>query len=341
VSAGEVRIGISGWRYPAWRGIFYPEGLAQKDELRFVSHRMRTLEINGSFYALQRPSSYVAWREATPDDFVFAVKGSRFITHAKKLRGCALPLANFFASGVLALGDKLGPLLWQLPPQVAFDAQRLADFFGLLPRTTAEAAELAARHDERVARSDTRVTEDRPVRHALEVRHQSYDDPSFVRLLRADDIALVVADGAGAFPRFEDVTSDFVYARLHGDEELYASGYTPASLDRWAARVTEWRHGRQVPGAQLVAPGSAPPTLPRRDVFVYFDNDAKARAPFDAMSLAARLGERRDARLRGSAEAEAGLRAEAETTTMKPRGAPAMGRRTRPRQTRARRRPRG
>jgi uncharacterized protein YecE (DUF72 family) len=287
----DVRIGISGWRYGPWRGVFYPEGLPQKKELEFASRMMRTVEINGSFYSLQRPSSYLCWYDDTPDDFVFAVKGGRFITHNKKLRDCAPPLANFFASGVLALEDKLGPILWQLPPQLPFDKQRLEDFFGILPRTSAAAAEVASRHDSRIKHGAyLDVKEDRPLRYALEVRHDTYRDPSFVKVLRQHDIALVVADTAGKWPYLEDVTSDFVYARLHGDKKLYVSGYDRASLDRWASKIAAWRDGTQPDDAVLAAPGTAPRPRKCRDVYVYFDNDVKVRAPFDAMNLAARLG---------------------------------------------------
>jgi uncharacterized protein YecE (DUF72 family) len=230
------------------------------------------VEINGSFYSLQRPSSYRRWYADTPEDFLFAVKGGRFITHHKKLRDCAAPLANFFASGVLALEEKLGPILWQLPPQLAFDAARLEAFFALLPRTTAGAADLARRHDHRLrhdAHLDVRV--DRPLRHALEVRHPTFDDSDFVRLLHRAHIGLCIADTAGRWPYLEAVTADFAYVRLHGSKRLYVSGYGPAALDAWAARIRTWR-----------AEG--------RDVLVYFDNDVKVRAPFDAMNLASRLG---------------------------------------------------
>jgi uncharacterized protein YecE (DUF72 family) len=219
--APDVRIGISGWRYAPWRGVFYPKDLAQKNELQYASRMMRTVEINGSFYSLQRPSSYLSWYHHTPDDFVFAVKGGRFLTHNKKLRDCRPPLANFLASGVLALEDKLGPILWQLPPQVPFDKQRLEDFFGILPRTTAAAATIASEHDARLKHGAyLDVKADRRLRYALEVRHETYDDPAFVKILRKHDIALVVADTAGKYPYLEDVTSDFVYARLHGEKKL-------------------------------------------------------------------------------------------------------------------------
>lgn len=273
-----ARVGISGWRYPPWRGSFYPPGLAQRRELEYAATRLASIEINGSFYALQHPTSYQRWREQTPPGFVFAVKGGRFVTHMKKLRDVDTPLANFFASGVLALGDKLGPFLWQLPPMLQFDASRLAGFFELLPRTTVEAAALAAGHDERMQdRSWTLADADRPLRHALEVRHESYRDPAFIALLREHDIGLVVADTAGRWPLLLDVTADFVYVRLHGDVELYTSGYSGEALDSWADRVRGWVSGAGTPDGV------------GRDVYVYFDNDAKVRAPYDAMALQHRL----------------------------------------------------
>ncbi|HEV7650494.1 MAG TPA: DUF72 domain-containing protein [Actinophytocola sp.] len=268
---GRVRIGTSGWVYPPWRGEFYPRGLAHRRELEYLSRQVNSVEINGSFYALQRPSSYETWRDQTPDDFVFAVKGGRFITHMKRLRDVDAPLANFFASGVLALGGKLGPLLWQLPPTLAYDAELLAAFFDRLPRTTTAAAELAARHDERLdGRAWTTTDADRPVRHALEVRHASFTDPAFPGLLRAHGVGLVIADAAADWPYLEDVTADFAYVRLHGGTELYVSGYTGEALDGWAQRIRGWT-------AQGV------------DAYAYFDNDAKVKAPRDAMALAQRL----------------------------------------------------
>ena len=268
----EIRIGISGWNYRGWRGDFYPKGLVQRRELEYAASKLTSIEINGSFYSLQRPSSYAAWREQTPDDFVFAVKGGRFITHMKKLAGVETPLANFFASGVLALGPKLGPVLWQLPPTLGFDPERLASFFDLLPRTTGAAAEIAKQHDAKIPddRALTVAEDDRPMRHALEVRHKSFVTPDAVQLLRAHDIAFVVADTAGRWPLVEEMTSDHMYVRLHGDVELYASGYTAEALDRWAEKVRRWADVGQ-------------------DVYVYFDNDAKGYAPHDAMALIERV----------------------------------------------------
>jgi uncharacterized protein YecE (DUF72 family) len=268
--------------------VFYPPGLPQRRELEYASRQLRSVEINGSFYSLQRPESYARWAAETPDDFLFSVKGPRFVTHMKKLAGVDAPLANFFASGVLALGAKLGPVLWQLPPTLGYDAERLARFFALLPRTTGAAAELAARHDERMeGRALTVTAVDRPLRHALEVRHASYERPEFVELLRAHDVALVVADTAGKWPALHDVSSDFVYVRLHGAEELYVSGYDPPAVATWAARIRTWAAGGTPTDGRVLGP-PAPPQP--RDVVVYFDNDVKVRAPYDAIGLAARLG---------------------------------------------------
>jgi uncharacterized protein YecE (DUF72 family) len=267
-----IRIGTSGWLYPPWRGRFYPKGLPHRRELEYLSGLVNSVEINGSFYSLQRPTSYRAWVAQTPDDFVFAVKGGRYITHMKRLRDIQTPLANFFASGVLALGPKLGPVLWQLPPSLRFDPDLLAAFFDQLPRTTAEAAELASRRDDRLDGRDHLTTDaDRPIRHALEVRHQTFTEPQFLDLLREHRIALVIADTAGKFPYLEDVTADLAYVRLHGDEELYTSDYSPEALDGWATKVRD-----------LAA------AVP--NVYVYFDNDVHAYAPWNALALAERLG---------------------------------------------------
>ncbi|MEO6502045.1 MAG: DUF72 domain-containing protein [Jatrophihabitantaceae bacterium] len=270
----NARVGISGWIYQPWRGDFYPKGLPHRQELAYAAARMSSIEVNGSFYALQRPASFHRWAAQTPPGFVFSVKGGRFITHMKKLRDVQTPLANFFASGVLALQGKLGPLLWQLPPTLTFDADRLTDFFTRLPASTGEAAYLARRHDERLAgRAWTGVLEDRPLRHALEIRHDSYRTPAFPALLRELGVGLVVADTAGRWPQLFDVTADFVYVRLHGAKELYASGYDDDELAVWADRVQAW-------------------TRAGLDVFVYFDNDIKVRAPYDAQALRAQLDAR-------------------------------------------------
>ncbi|MEV0675728.1 DUF72 domain-containing protein [Actinosynnema sp. NPDC050436] len=242
-----IRIGTSGWTYPPWRGVYYPKGLPHEQELAHLAGEFDSVEVNGTFYALQKPESFRKWSAQTPDDFVFAIKGSRFITHMKRLRDPHDALSRFLESGVLTLGPKLGPFLWQLPPTLRFDPALLADFFAVLPRA----------HD------------GRPLRHALEVRHDSFRDPRFLPLLEEHGIASVVADTARTFIELDAVTADFAYVRLHGDEELYTSGYTDESLDRWAAKIRAWSQ--------------------TRDVYAYFDNDAKAMAPRDAKALAARL----------------------------------------------------
>jgi len=265
-------IGISGWRYPPWRGDFYPKGLPQRRELEYAASQLSSIEVNGSFYSLQRPSSWEKWRAEVPDDFVFAVKGGRFITHMKRLQDVEQPLANFFAQGVLALGEKLGPVLWQLPATFAYDEDVLTRFCELLPRTTTEAVQLATRHDDRLSgdRLWSGEVAERPIHHALEPRHLSFASDEAVRHLEKCELALVVADSAGKWPRFEQAVGPIVYARLHGDKELYASGYTDEALDRWAEQLTGW-------------------TAEGRDSFVYFDNDMKGHAPYDAMRLIERL----------------------------------------------------
>jgi uncharacterized protein YecE (DUF72 family) len=289
---GRIRIGISGWRYEPWRGVFYPKGLAQHRELWYASRQFPTIEINGTFYSLQRPECFQSWYEDTPEGFVFSVKGSRFITHMKRLRDVEKPLANFFASGVFNLREKLGPFLWQFPPNFAYNPERLEAFFDLLPRDTESALALARRRDERVkGRSRLSIDANRRLRHCIEIRHESFRDPSFVRMLRRQKIALVVADTAGKWPYVEDVTADFVYLRLHGDKVIYASGYSDAALERWASRIRAWSEGGEPHDARKIA-DLAPPPRKSRDVYCYFDNDMKVHAPFDAKHLMEKLGSR-------------------------------------------------
>ena len=296
---GEIRIGISGWLYKPWRGVFYPPGLPHRRELEFVAAHFPAVEINGTFYSLQRPESFRRWAAETPTDFLFTLKGSRFITHMKKLRNIDEAFSNLLASGLLALGPKLGPILWQLPPQQRFDPDRLSAFFALLPRSTAEAAILAQRCSDRMLpRSVLHAEADLPLRHTLEVRHESFCTPAFLDLLRAHDIGLTVADTV-EWPLLLDATSSLVYIRLHGSEQLYASGYSADSLDLWAHRILAWAHG-DTPAAdptplEAINPARrlSPEPAPRvpRDVLVFFDNDIKVRAPFDAIALQQRLHE--------------------------------------------------
>ncbi len=267
--AGTVRVGLSGWQYDGWRGDFYPEGLPRRMQLAYAAERFPTVELNGSFYSLQRPSSYRSWSDQTPDGFEFAVKGSRYVTHLKRLVDVETPLANFFASGVLRLGDKLGPFLWQLPERHVFDPSSIADFLDLLPDTTDALAALARRHDERLTGcADVAPGSSRPVRHALEVRNRSFANDKFFSLMSDRGVACVVSDSP-TWPEIDESTADFVYVRLHGHSRLYTSGYSPRSLDRWAERCRGW-----------AAEG---------DVYVYFDNDARGHAPHDAQALMERL----------------------------------------------------
>ncbi|MEO9191495.1 MAG: DUF72 domain-containing protein [Acetobacteraceae bacterium] len=289
--AGSIRIGISGWTYPPWRGVFYPRKWPQTTELEFAASRFRAIEVNGTFYGLQRPKTFADWAARTPADFVFAVKGSRYITHMLALRGVETALANFLASGILRLGPKLGPILWQFPARFAFDEERMALFLALLPHDTVAAAALARRHDARLAgRAWTKTDARRPLRHAVEIRHESFRDRRFITLLRKHHVALVCADTV-AWPRLMDVTADFVYCRLHGSEELYASGYDPPALAAWAKRVAAWADGSEPADAERVA-GRSSRRATGRDVFVFFDNDAKVRAPADAAALVELLGRR-------------------------------------------------
>ncbi|MGF6394588.1 uncharacterized protein YecE (DUF72 family) [Pseudomonas plecoglossicida] len=286
----DIRIGISGWRYGPWRKDFYPKGLRQDDELAFASRAVNSIEINGSFYALQTPERYSQWREETPEDFVFSVKAPRYITHVRRLREIDEALANFFASGPLLLGDKLGPFLWQFPPTMKFDPERFADFLAKLPKDRRAARACAKHAAERLQGSaGTAIRGNARLRHAVEIRHPSFLCDAFIALLRKHKVALVIADSAGKWPYVEDVTADFVYMRLHGDVELYSSGYTARALRRWRMRIQAWARGGQPEDAELVVP-RAPAKRATRDVYCYFDNDQKVHAPYDARRLLGKLG---------------------------------------------------
>jgi len=268
---GRAIVGISGYDYKGWRGRFYPAELPARKWLEYASRRFDSIELNGTFYSLKSPAVFERWVAEVADDFLFAIKGGRFITHNLKLRNVEASLGNFFASGVLLLGEKTGPLLWQLPGTYRFEADRLDGFMRQLPRDARGGEAVARRHDHRLRRGSwvERVA-NVEYRHAFEVRHPTYFCSEFFDLLRAHRCAFVVADTAGKFPYAEEVTADFVYVRLHGSRELYASGYTDAELDAWAEKIDGWRRGG-------------------RDVYVYFDNDAKVHAPFDALRLRERL----------------------------------------------------
>jgi uncharacterized protein YecE (DUF72 family) len=287
-STGKVRIGISGWTYAPWRGTFYPETLAQHRELEHAASIFRSIEINGTFYSLQKPESFEKWAEATPTDFLFSVKAPRFITHIRRLKEVQGAVANFLASGILKLGPKLGPILWQLPPSLKYDAAVMEAFLKLLPHDIQAAADQARSHDKWMAeRAWMKTREEGPLRHSIEVRNKSFAVPEFVALLRKYDVALVCADTV-EWPRMMDVTSDFMYCRMHGPETLYVDGYDGKSLDQWAARMAAWAKGKEPEDAERVT-GKAARKVSARDVFVYFDNDKKVKSPVDAQALIPRV----------------------------------------------------
>lgn len=261
----DYRVGISGWKYPSWRGRFYPKGLAQTRELEYASRHFRSIEVNGSFYSLLTQESYRRWYGETPEDFVFAVKGNQYVTHVLRLQDPVPPLSVFFSSGVLALKEKLGPVLWQFPPSLRYDRECVENFLIALPRTFEAAAKLARKRGVVAMRGR--------IRHAIEVRHPSFENPEFFELLRQYDIALVIADTAGKWPYLSEITSDFLYVRLHGDRKLYSGGYSPSAIAMWERRIRKW--SREVDRA-----------------FIYFDNTVEMHAPDDAKALANRLGYR-------------------------------------------------
>jgi uncharacterized protein YecE (DUF72 family) len=290
MASPSIRVGISGWRYAPWRGTFYPKDLPQRDELRYASNILPIIEINGSFYALQRPESYAKWYAETPADFIFSVKGPRYITHMRRLRDVERPLANFFASGLFNLREKLGPILWQFPPDFKYDKERMRAFLALLPRDTAAAA-VIARKREALMKGRVRLGIDakRPLRYAIEVRNDSFLDQSFIDLLREYNVAAVIAETARRWPMIQDITADFLYMRLHGDTKIYQSGYSDKALQRWAVRIAAWSSGTEPGDARKVVPKRVP-IKKKRDVYCFFDNtDVKLRAPFDAQTLRKKL----------------------------------------------------
>ena len=289
-TGGTIRIGISGWRYKPWRGTFYPKDLPQKSELEYASGLLPVIEINGSFYSLQRPASYARWYADTPENFVFAVKGSRYITHMRRLKDIETPFANFLASGLFNLRHKLGPMLWQFPPNFRYDHERMARFLDVLPHDTEAALALARRCDARLeGRSVLSIDDNRTLRHAIEIRHESFMDSAFIEQLREHNVALVIAETAQKWPMTHDITADFLYMRLHGDKEIYRSAYSDKALATWARRIAAWRRGGEPRDAQKVSRKKPPSNRPR-DVYCFFDNtDVKLRAPFDAQTLARKL----------------------------------------------------
>jgi len=285
--AGQVFIGVSGWRYEPWRGNFYPAGLAQAKELHHASRQFNSIELNGSFYSLQRPSSYAQWAAQTPPGFVFAVKGGRYITHMLKLRNAQAALGNFFASGLFALGDKLGPILWQFPPNFGFHPEVFEPFLAALPRTTAAAAKVAQQRDQRLqGRELLEPLHRQRLRHAVEVRHASFVDPAFVKLCRDRNVAICLSENDN-YPLIADITADFVYSRLLMGSDKIETGYEPKDLDAWAERFGEYSQGR-VPGDLQPVDRTGPAEGPR-DTFVFFIHEGKVRAPAAAQELIKRV----------------------------------------------------
>jgi uncharacterized protein YecE (DUF72 family) len=282
MAAGKIRVGLSGWSYRHWRGDFYPEGLPHSEELAFVTRQFSTVEINGTFYSLTTPKAARYWYETAPDGFVYAVKGSRFITHNKKLGDAEEPLANFCASGILELREKLGPILWQLGPDLHFDPERVDRFLTLLPRDL-KAMAVAARTSTLDRPSSTElIGENHRVRHVIEPRHESFFVPEMAALAHRHHVAIAFSHSS-VWPYIEEVTTDFVYLRLHGPRALYDSAYSPAEMRRWAERARVWSEGSEPEDAVRIA-GEAEPRQ-RRDVYVYFDNDGGGHAPRQAEEL--------------------------------------------------------
>ena len=267
---GMVRTGTAGWVFAPWRGAFYPDGLVQKDELAYASARLGSIEINATFRANQKPASFAKWGEQTRAGFVFSIKGPQLVTHLRRLQHCEIELANFFASSPLALGSKLGPFIWKLPPNLSFDAAVLGDFLDLLPRTIPDYVALAGKADGRL-KSDPYLQAEGvgPIRHAIELRHPSFDDPAVNALLAAHNVARVIADTADNPHR--TLTADFAYCRLQGPAHDAAKGYQPADIASWAETMGGWR-----------AAG--------KDVFAYFVHEDKLHAPVNAIALRQALG---------------------------------------------------
>lgn len=259
----KIYVGCSGWTFPGWRGTFYPKGLPQKEELEYASRKLSSIEINGTFYSLQKPETYQRWYDETPGDFVFSIKAPQFITHIRRLKDIEGPLSYFLGSGLLGLKQKLGAVLWQFPPNVMLKDDRFEKFLKMLPHDFKGAARIARKHPPRMKNF--------PLRHAFEFRHPSFKNPEFVALMRKHGVAIVFAHCGDKSPFFEDVTADFIYARMHGQDPKYKKGYTKDTLSWWADRVEGW-------------------IAAKKDAFIYFDTEAKKYAPQDALNFSRLVG---------------------------------------------------
>lgn len=298
----SIFVGISGWNFEDWRGgTFYPEGLKHDQELAYASRKLRSIEINGTFYSLFRPTSYLSWYDQSPADFCFAIKGPKYITHERRLKDFETPLANLMASGILALREKLGPILWQFPPNMKFDAERFEPFMQALPHDMKTALRVASGHSDWMKeRLYLEVDKNHRMRHAIEARNESFRCPAFVNLCRRYGVAIVVADTEGRWPLMEDVTTDFLYLRLHADESKYPEGYDQSALERWAERIELWTKGGQPADARVVIPGAIEPR--ERTIFNYFDNDNKETAPLNALSMISLLVQKKLLKVREFAD---------------------------------------
>jgi uncharacterized protein YecE (DUF72 family) len=284
----KIYVGMSGWTFDGWRGDFYPKGLSQKKELEFASQKVNSIEINGTFYSLQKPASFQRWYDETPEHFCFSVKAPQYITHIKRLKDVDSALANFLASGLLCLKEKLGPILWQFPPNVTLKDDRFEKFFEMLPHNSKDAARVAQKHTDKVeGRAYTKADGDFKIRHAFEFRHPSFQNPEFIDLMRKHNVAVVFAHSGLKSPYMEDLTSDFIYARMHGQDKEFKKGYDKKTLEWWTNRVSLWTQGRQPADAECIS--DAKPKAVKRDAFIYFDDEAKEYAPYDAMNLIQRL----------------------------------------------------
>jgi uncharacterized protein YecE (DUF72 family) len=280
----EIRVGMSGWTFAPWRGHFYPKKMVQKKELEYASRQVNSIEINGTFYSLQKPKTFQSWYDQTPEDFVFAVKAPQFITHVLRLKDSFEPLCTFLGSGLLCLKKKLGPILWQFPPNVTLKDDRFEKFIKLLPQDSNHAAELSKNHSSKIeGRAWTEAGGDYRIRHAFEFRHSSFQNRDFIEMMKAYSIAVVIADSAKKSPYFEDLTSDFVYVRMQGENLDFEKGYTDLALKEMAYRVKTWSSGSQVKDAKCVSDLS--PFPGEKDIFLYFNNDEKINSPHDAVKM--------------------------------------------------------
>lgn len=261
----RTKVGIGGWNFPPWRDNFYPQGLPQRRELEYASRHLATLEINSTFYRAQTPKVYARWRDETPPGFVFSLKAPRQVAELRKLAGAGALVRGFLFGGLAEFGDRLGPIAWQFPPSRTFDRDDFAAFLDLLPH------ELAGR----------------PLRHALEVRNQTFLCDEFLQLARARGVACVYTDSR-EYPNFADLTGNFVYARLMRSRESEPDGYPANELEAWAGRARQWHTGGEPDDLPKVSPESRTAPAPR-DVFVYFISAAKARNPAAAKALQGRL----------------------------------------------------